>query len=224
MSEMTSRYRLIKSTLPKDVDLVAVSKYHPVNAISELYAVGQRIFGESRAQELTEKSKVLPKDIEWHFIGHLQRSNVKHVVPIVALIHAVDSFRLLQEINKQAERCDRLVPCLLQIHIAEEESKFGFTFAECRDMLKAGEWKNLNNIRIDGLMCMATNTDDEAQIRNEFSAVNTFFKEIKQEFFTNAENFRRCSWGMSDDYGIAIQEGSNLVRIGSKLFGERNYL
>ncbi len=224
MSEMASQYRLIKSTLPADVDLVAVSKFHPTSAISELYALGQRIFGESRAQELYEKSKALPEDIEWHFIGHLQRSNVKHVVPIVALIHAVDSFKLLQEINKQAERCGRVIPCLLQIHIAKEESKFGFSFSECRNMLEARDWKNLRSIRIDGLMCMATNTDDEAQIRSEFSAVNAFFKEIKSEFFADAENFRRCSWGMSDDYGIAIQEGSNLVRIGSKLFGERDYL
>ncbi len=217
---MKARYEHIINTLPEHVALIAVSKYYPASAISELYELGQRSFGESRASELKTKAESLPKDIEWHFIGHLQRSNVKHVVPYVSLIHSVDNLRLLEEINKQAMKLNRTTDCLLQIRIAKEETKTGFTMLECRNMLEAGDWKGLQNIRICGLMCMATNTDDDQQIREEFSSVNSFFQEIKSSHFSKEDCFCIRSWGMSDDRRIAIEEGSNMVRIGTALFGE----
>ncbi len=214
------RYCNIKNGLPNGVELVAVSKYHTKEEIAELYELGQRVFGESRAQELTMKYQALPKDIAWHFIGHLQRTNVKHIAPFVALIHAVDTLRLLEEIDKQAKKHERTISCLLQIHIAREETKFGFTFSECRAMLDEGSWKQLSNIRICGMMCMASNTDDQERIKTEFSAVNAFFNEIKAKHFANAPHFAIRSWGMSDDHQIAIEEGSNMVRIGSALFND----
>lgn len=213
----------VLADLPASVRLVAVSKFHPNEAIEEAYAVGQRIFGESKVQEMTQKYETLPKDIEWHFIGHLQTNKIKFMVPFVAMIHGVDSFKLLAEIDKQAAKFGRIIPCLLQIHIAEEDTKFGFSFDECREMLTAGEWKELKNICISGVMGMATNTDDSKQIKKEFCSLNRFFKEIKQAYFAETTDFKETSMGMSHDYRLAIEEGSTLVRVGSKIFGERNY-
>lgn len=222
--DIQTNLRNVLAELPEGVRLVAVSKYHPAEAIEEAYRAGQRIFGESKEQELSEKYNVLPKDIEWHFIGHLQTNKVKYIAPYITLIEAVDSYKLLTEINRQAGKYNRVIPCLLEIHIAQEESKYGFTPENCRDMLKAGEWKNLRNIRIAGVMGMATNTDDEAQIEQEFRTLKGLFDEWKQAFFTDEPTFKEISMGMSHDYRIAIRTGSTLVRVGSKIFGERNYV
>lgn len=205
------------------VQLVAVSKYHPVEMLQEAYDAGQRIFGESHVQELDEKEKVLPKDIEWHFIGHLQTNKVKYIAPYVSLIHAVDTLKLLKEINKQAAKVDRVIDCLLQVHVAKEETKFGFLPDELRELLNGNEWKELNNVRIRGLMCMATNTDDSLQIHREFHEVKVLQDELKDHHFQNDSMFNILSMGMSDDYQIAIEEGSTMVRVGSKIFGERYY-
>ena len=214
----------IRNQLPDQLRLVAVSKFHPIQAIEEAYAAGQRIFGESKVQEMDVKHAALPSDIEWHFIGHLQTNKVKYIVPYVSMIHAVDSYKLLAEINKQAAKCGRTIPCLLEIHIAQEDSKFGFTFQECRDMLKAGEWQSLTHVDICGVMGMATNTDNEAQVYHEFETIYHFFEELKSTYFKAASSsFKEVSMGMSHDYPLAIRAGSTLVRIGSKIFGERNY-
>ena len=205
------------------VQLVAVSKYHPVEMLQEAYDAGQRIFGESHVQELDEKEKVLPKDIEWHFIGHLQTNKVKYIAPYVSLIHAVDTLKLLKEINKQAAKVDRVIDCLLQVHVAKEETKFGFLPDELRELLNGNEWKELNNVKIRGLMCMATNTDDSLQIHREFYEVKVLQAELKDRHFQNDSMFNILSMGMSDDYQIAIEEGSTMVRVGSKIFGERYY-
>ena len=211
------------ATLPPHVRLVAVSKFHPNEALQEAYDAGQRIFGESKVQEMTQKYESLPKDIEWHFIGHLQTNKIKYMAPYVAMIHGVDSFKLLIEINKQAAKVGRIIPCLLQIHIAQEETKFGFSFEECKEMLMAGEWKGLKNISLCGIMGMATNTEDEEEIRKEFQSLSNFFQEIKQGFFSEDSAFKEISMGMSDDYPLAIEYGSTLIRIGSRIFGNRNY-
>ena len=209
--------------LPQGVQLVAVSKFHPNEAIEEAYSAGQRVFGESKVQEMTAKYESLPKDIEWHFIGHLQTNKIKYIIPYVALIHGVDSYKLLTEINKQAAKAERTVNCLLQLHIAQEETKFGFSFDECREMLAANEWKQFKNIRICGLMGMATNTDDNEQIEKEFCSLSSFFKEVKDSWFADTEAFRELSMGMSHDYHQAIAAGSTLIRVGSKIFGDRTY-
>lgn len=206
-----------------DARLVAVSKYNPAEAIKEAYDCGQRIFGESHAQELCSKQQSLPSDIEWHFIGHLQTNKVKYIAPFISLIHSVDSVKLMQEINRQAIMTERVIDCLLQVHIAEEETKYGFLPKELTEMLASGVWKDLEGIRITGLMCMATNTNDTYKIRNEFRTVRQLHKEIKERFFNNAPWFKELSMGMSNDYNIAVDEGSTLVRIGSKIFGERIY-
>ena len=213
----------IKAELPKQVRLVAVSKYHPVEMIQEAYDAGQRLFGENHVQEMTQKFELLPKDIEWHFIGHLQTNKVKYIAPFVSLIHSVDSLKLLKEINKQAEKAQRVIPCLLQIHIAKEETKFGFSFDECREMLQQGEWKNLKNVQLCGVMGMGTFTDNVDQVRSEFHSLKDFFDEIKENVFSDNPSFREISMGMTDDYPIAIEEGSTLIRIGTKIFGERIY-
>ena len=213
----------VLSELPTGVRLVAVSKFHPNEALEEAYAAGQRIFGESHVQEMTQKYETLPKDIEWHFIGHLQTNKVKYMAPYVAMIHAIDSYKLLVEVNKQASKVHRVIPCLLQIHIAQEETKFGFSFDECREMLDAGEWKALAHVRICGLMGMASNTDNIEQINGEFRLLSSLFKEIKENWFADSDVFRELSMGMSHDYHEAIASGSTLVRVGSKIFGERNY-
>ena len=213
----------VLAELPQGVRLVAVSKFHPNEAIEEAYQAGQRIFGESKVQEMTAKYESLPKDIEWHFIGHLQTNKIKYMIPYVAMIHGIDSYKLLAEVNKQAVKAGRTVNCLLQIHVAQEETKFGFTPDECRKLVADGEWKKLAHVRICGLMCMASNTDDMAQVRSEFHLAYELFKELKTEAFANAPYFKECSWGMSHDYPIAIEEGSTLIRVGSKIFGERVY-
>ena len=209
--------------LPPQVRLVAISKFHPAEAIEEAYAAGQRLFGESKVQELSEKHETLPKDIEWHFIGHLQTNKVKYIAPYIAMIHAVDSYKLLVEIDKQASKANRIIPCLLEIHIAQEESKYGFTFGSCREMLRDGAWRKLGNIRIDGVMGMATNTEDEKEIEKEFKSLHDFFMELKSEFFAGQAGFKEISMGMSHDYQIAVKAGSTLVRVGSKIFGDRIY-
>lgn len=213
----------VLNDVPTGVRLVAVSKYHPNEAIEEAYRCGQRVFGESKAQEMTAKYESLPKDIEWHFIGHLQTNKIKFIVPYVALIHGIDSYKLLEEVNKQAAKAGRVVNCLLQLHIAQEESKFGFSFDECREMLAAGAWKSLSNIQLCGLMGMATNTEDSEQIGKEFCSLRSFFNEMKNSWFSDTDAFRELSMGMSHDYHQAIAAGSTLIRVGSKIFGERGY-
>lgn len=213
----------VLADIPQHVRLVAVSKFHPKEAIEAAYTAGQRIFGESKVQELTEKYTALPKDIEWHFIGHLQTNKVKYIAPYIKMIHAVDTYKLLAEIDRQAAKVDRNIACLLEIHIAKEESKYGFTLQSCRDMLKEGSWKELKNITLSGVMGMATNTDDTNQIRQEFKTLHDFFIELKQTYFNEENTFKEISMGMSHDYRLAIEEGSTLIRVGSKIFGERNY-
>lgn len=223
MYDVAKNLHKVLDQLPKGVRLVAISKFHPKEYLSAAYAEGQRIFGESHEQELAKKVADLPKDIEWHFIGHLQTNKIKYIVPYVALIHGIDSYKLLAEVNKQAAKAEKTVNCLLQLHIAREETKFGFSFDECREMLAAGEWRKLNHIRICGLMGMATNTDNDEQIKTEFCSLSSFFNEVKAKWFADAESFRELSMGMSHDYHEAIAAGSTLIRVGSKIFGERNY-
>lgn len=212
-----------KEEVGPEVTLVAVSKTKPNEDILEAYAAGQRIFGENKAQEMTSKYEALPKDIEWHMIGHLQRNKVKYIAPYVSLIHSVDSLRLLKEINKEAQKYNRTIPCLLQVYIAKEESKFGLDETEVVELLD-NHLPELPNIKIVGLMGMATNTDNEATIKNEFISLNVFFNRLKQTHFSNDQGFQVLSMGMSGDYSLAISCGSNMVRIGSAIFGSRNYI
>lgn len=214
----------VKANLPEDVLLVAVSKYHPVEALQEAYDAGQKVFGESHVQELVGKHEVLPKDIIWHFIGHLQTNKVKYIAPFISLIHAVDTMKLMKEINRQAEKAGRVIDCLLQMHIAQEETKFGFAPDELKAMLADGEWKEMKNVKIVGLMCMATNTDDDEQVRSEFRYARSIFDSIKAEHFAQDADFKHLSMGMSGDYPIAVEEGSTMVRVGSRIFGNRSPL
>ena len=209
----------LKSQLPVQVTLIAVSKTKPVELIKEAYDTGQRDFGENYVQELEDKHMQLPADIRWHAIGHLQSNKVKDIAAFVYLIHGVDSLKLLQEINKQASKNNRVIDCLLQIHIAEEETKFGFSFKECENLFQSEEIKALQNIQIKGFMGMATNTDNETQIRNEFRSLKNFFE--KQSALHT--QIAILSMGMSSDYKIAIEEGSTMIRIGSLIFGERKH-
>ena len=213
----------IRKNIPQNVSLVCVSKFHPENAILEAYNCGERIFGESRVQELLAKQTKLPADIQWHFIGHLQSNKIKLILPTVSLIHGVDSSNLLKEINSRALKAGRVVSCLLQVHIAREETKFGFSIEEIHQMLSGIEFGSLENVQINGLMGMATLTDDKEQIRAEFRTLKQLYDELKREYFQNNENFCELSMGMSDDYQIAIDEGSTMVRIGSSIFGMREY-
>ena len=213
----------VKEQMRPGVALVAVSKFHPAPLIEEAYRQGQRIFGESRVQELQAKHEALPADIEWHFIGHLQPNKVKYIAPYISLIHAVDSERLLSEIEKQGAKYQRVIPCLLELHLAEEETKYGFTPEACSEMLERGAWRELKHVQIAGLMCMATQTDDEAQVRREFHTALTLWQEYKQKYFAHDDAFKNRSWGMSHDYHIAMDEGATLVRIGTAIFGEREY-
>ncbi len=215
--------RRLRQELPEGARLVAVSKYHPASAIQEAYDAGQRIFGESRVQELQAKRRELPGDIEWHFIGHLQTNKVRQIAPYVALIHAVDSPHLLTEVSRQAQACGRRIPCLLQLHVAQEDTKYGFTPRECEEYLGSGEWRTLTGAELTGIMCMASNTDDERRIAEEFETAHQFFLHAKETYFGDRPSFRECSWGMSDDYPIALRHGSTLVRIGSKIFGDREH-
>ncbi|MEZ4937337.1 MAG: YggS family pyridoxal phosphate-dependent enzyme [Crocinitomicaceae bacterium] len=212
----------IRSQIPEGVTLVAVSKTKPNEMLMEAYEAGQRIFGENRVPELVEKFEALPKDIEWHMIGHLQRNKVKYIAPFVHLIHGVDSFRLLEEINKQAEKNNRIQPILLQFHIAQESTKFGFDWEEVSEMLNSADYHEMRGIACHGVMGMATFTEDEKQIRNEFQKLKNYFDRLKTEFFVDNNEFEEISMGMSGDFQIAIEEGSTMVRVGSSIFGSRN--
>lgn len=213
----------VLDTLPKGVRLVAVSKFHPKEYVEAAYQEGQRVFGESHEQEIARKVEALPKDIEWHFIGHLQTNKVKYIAPYISMIEAVDSLKLLKEIDKQAAKHDRVIECLLELHIAEEETKYGLTLDACRQLLNDGEWKELRHIHIAGLMMMASNVDNKEQIASEFDRAWKFFDEVKANYFANDPGFKERSWGMSDDYQIAIEHGSTMVRVGTKIFGPRVY-
>ena len=214
---------IVKANLPANVKLVAVSKTKPANLLMEAYDYGQRAFGENKVQELVWKFEELPKDIEWHFIGHLQSNKAKYLVPFVYLIHGVDSFKLLKAIDSEAKKTDRIIHCLLQFHIAEEETKFGFSLSEAEEMLNSDDFLQLRNVKLSGVMGMATYTDDENQIRKEFAHLKTIFEMLKSNYFSSEPEFKEISMGMSGDYRIAVQEGSTMVRIGSTIFGERNY-
>ena len=210
----------VRASLKDGVCLVAVSKYHPVEAVEAAYAEGQRIFGESREQELRVKYDTLPKDIQWHFIGHLQTNKVKYIAPYITMIEAVDSLKLMKEIEKQAEKCNRVIDILLELHLAQEETKSGMTLDECRTLLQGGEWREMSHVRICGIMMMASNTDDEEEIKREFLTANDFYNEIKAQYFANDEAFSVKSYGMSHDYLLAQECGSNHVRVGSRIFSE----
>ena len=218
---IADRLAAVTSALPQGVELVAVSKYHPVEELMQAYDAGQRIFGENIVQELRLKQPLMPQDVQWHFLGHLQTNKVKYIAPFVRLIHSIDSLHLLAEVNRQALRCGRVIDCLLQLHVAQEETKFGFTFSECRQMLSEGEWRTMEGVRLCGVMCMASNTPDESRIRQDFRSVSDFFSQIKADYFASAPHFAIRSYGMSHDYPLAIAEGSNMVRIGTDIFGPR---
>ncbi len=221
--DVKGNLRKILNDLPEGVKLVAVSKYHPADYIMAAYDEGQRIFGESHEQEIRQKVDVLPKDIEWHFIGHLQTNKVKYIAPYIHMIDAVDSMKLLREINKQALKNNRVINVLLELHIAEEETKYGFSLDECREMLASGEWRELRNVRICGLMMMASNVDDADVIRREMTLAADFFDEMKAKHFADDPSFCERSWGMSHDYPIALKCRTTMVRIGTSIFGPRVY-
>ncbi len=213
---------LLKKLQPRGVRLVVVSKTHPPERILELYRCGQRDFGENRVQELVQKASLLPNDIRWHLIGHLQTNKVRHVIPFVYMIHSVDSLRLMLEIEKHARSTGRIVDCLLQFHIAQEATKYGLTEQEAHDLLQSAEYAGLKHVRLCGVMGMATFTDDVDQIRAEFRHLRRIFEQLKEQYFAQAPYFRELSMGMSSDWSIAVEEGSTIVRIGSLIFGERN--
>ena len=213
----------INATIPSGVTLVAVSKTKPVSDVQEAYNAGQRVFGENHALEMRDKHEALPKDIQWHFIGHLQTNKIKYIIPFVTLIHSIDTANLLEAVNKEARKHDRIVNCLLQFHIAQEETKFGLDLSEARQLLESETFKQMENIRICGVMGMATFTDDEVEIRKEFKHLKDIFDTLKKDYFADQPQFKERSMGMSEDYPIAIEEGATLVRVGSKIFGPRNY-
>lgn len=213
----------VLSTLRPGVRLIAVSKTKPVSAIREAYECGQRLFGENKAQEMREKHEQLPKDIEWHFIGHLQRNKVKYIAPYVSLIHSIDSLGLLEAVDKEASKHGRVIDCLLQFHIATEETKFGMSLEEAEALLRAPEYARLEHVRIVGVMGMATNTGDRDTVRSEFGTLRGYRDRLAERFFAGRPEFKEISMGMSHDYGIAMEEGSTYVRVGSSIFGERDY-
>ena len=223
MYDVAKNLHEVLKDLPDGVKLVAISKFHPNEYIEVAYNEGQRIFGESQEQELSRKVDTLPKDIEWHFIGHLQTNKVKYIAPYISMIEAVDSFKLLKEINKQAAKHNRVINVLLELHIAEEESKYGFSPDACRQLLEEGEWKNLTNVHIVGLMMMASNVDDQEQIRREMTIAADLFDELKAKYFADDADFKERSWGMSHDYKIAVECRSTMVRVGTTIFGPRIY-
>ncbi len=223
MSAIGDALNSVRSGLPEGVTLVAVSKYHPVEDLMEAYNMGQRDFGENIVQELRNKQDVMPADIRWHFIGHLQTNKVKYIAPYVSLIHSVDSLKLLLEINRQGQRVGRTIDCLLQIHVAAETTKFGFLPQECVAMLRDLDLSAIPNVRLRGVMCMATNTLDVSRVRRDFEEAQSFFIELKKSFFADNDSFNVRSYGMSDDYPVAIQTGSNMVRVGTSIFGPRKY-
>ncbi|MFV0345565.1 MAG: YggS family pyridoxal phosphate-dependent enzyme [Bacteroidales bacterium] len=220
---ISENIKQILKELPDKVKLVAISKTHPAACIEEAYACGQRIFGENKVQELTGKYETLPKDIEWHFIGHLQSNKVKYLAPFIALVHGVDSMKLLAAINKEAKKNNRVIDCLLQFHIANETTKFGLDIEEAKKILESADYKGFENVRVVGVMGMGTFTDDEAQTLQEFKHLKTIFDTLKTEYFADNEEFSEISMGMSGDYKIAIEQGSTMLRIGSTIFGERSY-
>ena len=221
--DVVKNLREVLGNLPDGVQLVAVSKFHPNEYIQAAYVEGQRVFGESQEQELSRKQSTLPDDIKWHFIGHLQTNKVKYIAPYIDMIEAVDSMKLMKEINKQAAKHQRVVNVLLELHVAQEATKYGLTLDACRQLLADGEWRSLANVRICGLMAMASNTDDEEQIRKEFLLAADFFDEIKTEYFADEDTFCERSWGMSHDYRIAVECRSTMVRVGTTIFGPRVY-
>ena len=223
LSDVRENLHEVLRHLPEGVQLVAISKYHPNEYIEAAYAEGQRIFGESHEQELRQKHETLPKDIQWHFIGHLQTNKVKYIAPYVTMIEAVDSLKLLKEIDKQAAKCERVIDVLLELHIAEEETKYGLMPEGLRELLAAGEWRSMEHVRICGLMMMASYVDDEEQIRSEFRLAKSLFDEVKAQYFADCDYFCERSWGMSHDYLLAVQEGSTMVRVGTTIFGPRVY-
>lgn len=221
--EILERLVETRNRLPQGVQLVAVSKTHPASAVLAAYKAGQRLFGENKVQEMTLKHNELPSDIEWHFIGHVQKNKIKLMAPYVSVIQGIDDFEALAEVDRQAARYGRTIKCLLQIHVASEESKFGFTPQGVMDMLADGKWKDLSHVQIAGVMGMATNTDNEAQVISEFETLVSLFHRIKDSYFAGCSGFSIISAGMSDDHSLAIRAGSNMVRIGSAIFGARDY-
>lgn len=221
---IAEQIKRLRSELPEGVNLLAISKYQPIESLQEAYDAGQRMFGENHIQEMAAKAAALPKDIAWHFTGHVQTNKIKYMASFVSLIHAVDSFRLLREINKHAAKHNRVIDCLLQIHIAQEDTKYGLTVQECRELLAHEPWRELENVRIVGLMAMGSNTDDMEQVRGEFRQMKQLFDELKETYFADEPSFCQLSEGMTDDFPIAIEEGSTIVRIGSMIFGDRVYL
>jgi len=222
-THITDSLQALRDELPPEVQLVAISKFHPIEMLKEAYDAGQRVFGESRVQELVLKVPQLPSDVEWHFIGHLQRNKVKQIVPFISLIHSIDCIELLREVERQAALVNRTIPCLLELHVAQEKAKFGFTPQALLAMLATNEWFEMKHIQLCGLMCMATFTDDTTEIQQEFHLAHQTFLEVKEHYFADAPYFKELSMGMTDDYPIAVREGATMVRIGSKIFGSRNY-
>lgn len=223
MDLLQENYLKIRNSIKPGVRLVAVSKYKTVEEIKEVYDFGQRIFGENKAQEMKAKHTELPSDIEWHFIGHLQKNKVKYIAPYVSLVHSIDSLELLQEVDKEAAKSDRVIPCLLQFHIATEETKFGLDLSEAKALLESESFSQMQHVRIDGVMGMASFTDDKEQVRKEFVHLREIFITLRDTYFPGEGHFKEISMGMSDDYPIAMEEGATLVRIGSKIFGARDY-
>ena len=223
MYDVANNLHKVLGNLPDGVKLVAISKFHPNEYLEVAYREGQRIFGESQVQELSRKVETLPKDIEWHFIGHLQTNKVKYIAPYISMVEAVDSLKLLKEINKQAAKYNRVINVLLELHIAEEETKYGFTLDACRELLESGEWKELKNVHISGLMMMASNVDDRNQIKKEMTLAADLFDELKAKYFADDPEFKERSWGMSHDYDIAVECRSTMVRVGTTIFGPRIY-
>ena len=219
--DVKGNLRQVLGNLPTGVQLVAISKYHPSEYIVAAYDEGQRVFGESHEQELSRKYQELPKDIRWHFIGHLQTNKVKYIAPYISMIEAVDSLKLLREIDKHAARNGRVIDVLLELHIAEEETKYGLRRDDLFDLLDGGEWRSMSHVRICGLMMMASNVDDESQICSEFDLAAAIFDEVKAKYFADAPWFRERSWGMSHDYLLAVAHGSTMVRVGTTIFGPR---
>jgi len=223
MFDVAKNLHEVLANLPEGVSLTAISKYHPNEYIEAAYNEGHRVFGESHEQELREKVATLPKDIEWHFIGHLQTNKVKYIAPYIAMVEACDSLKLMKEINKQAAKNGRVIKVLLELHIADEETKYGLTLDACRQLLEDGEWRELKNVQICGLMMMASNVDDDEKIASEFDTAASFFDEVKSRYFADDDAFCERSWGMSHDYKIAVKHGSTMVRVGTTIFGPRVY-
>ena len=213
----------IKASIPENVMLVAVSKTKPISDIQEAYDAGQRVFGENYPLEMRDKHEVLPQDIQWHFIGHLQTNKIKYIIPFVTLIHSIDTANLLEAVNKEAKKHDRVVDCLLQFHIALEETKFGLNLEEARQLLDSEVFKQMENVRICGVMGMGTFTDNMDEVRKEFKHLKGIFDTLKKDYFNDQAQFKEISMGMSEDFPIAIEEGATLIRVGSKIFGPRNY-